>query len=58
MLCRICPRIWVNFGDLHGISVIVQLLKTEITLRFATADRFREVETERVHHATRPHAQR
>ena len=48
-----------TLGDPRASTdVIVQLLKTGITLRLATADRFREAETERVHHATRPHAQR
>jgi D-galactarolactone cycloisomerase len=46
-------------GDrLHAYaSVSVQLMKIEVTLRLATSGRFREAETERVHHATRPHAQ-
>jgi hypothetical protein len=43
------------FVDANLVSV--QLMKAEVTLRLATSGRFREAETERVHHATRLHVQ-
>jgi hypothetical protein len=42
--------------DNPAVSVIVQLMKTEVTLQLAPSGRLRGAETERVHHTAQPHA--
>jgi len=39
-----------------AVIVIVQLMKTEVTLQLATSGHLRGAETERVHHTAQPHA--
>jgi ParB-like nuclease family protein len=43
-------------GKKRLAAVIVQLMKTEVTLQLATSGRLRGAETERVHHTALPHA--
>ena len=49
----VTPQLEVCFDQAF---VIVQLMKTEVTLQLATSGRLRGAETERVHHTAQPHA--